>query len=193
MKSAIPAKFNIPFGQSAVPADITYPIPQPSQIGITNGRASLTDGFPPDCFLQAGAGGVSPFGADFNGLLFQSTSWDQWFSAGAPVSWDSAFSSAIGGYPLGAVVLSATTAGLWWYSQTDNNTSNPDTGGANWLGFQMTQTVPATQGQFVLSTATACTLNPVIGGLMWINGLNYQIPQTGVNFSNGGLSAVMMI
>ncbi len=189
LKSAIPAKFNIPFGQSAVPADITYPIPQPSQIGITNGRASLTDGFPPDCFLQAGAGGVSPFGADFNGLLFQSTSWDQWFSAGGPVSWDSAFSAAIGGYPAGAVVQSSTTSGLWWYSQADNNTSNPDTGGANWLGFQMTQTVPAGRGEFELSSGTACTLAPVNGGLIWINGLNYQIPQTGVNFSNGSLSA----
>ena len=189
LKSAIPAKFQIPFATNAIPADITYPIPQPSQISISNGRASLNDGFPPDCFLQAGAGGVSPFGADFNGLLFQSTSWDQWFSAGGPISWDSAFSSAVGGYPLGAVVMSATTAGLWWYSQTDNNTSNPDTGGANWLGFQMAQTVPAGQGEFQLSSGTACALVPFSGGMIWINGLNYQIPSGGVNFSNVGLSA----
>jgi hypothetical protein len=183
----IPAKFNIPFANNAE-SPYVRSIPQASQIGIQDGAASLTDGFPPLTFLDAGAGGVSPFGEDANGILKQSTSWDRWFSAGAPVTWDSAFSAAIGGYPLGAVVQSLTTPGLWWYCQADNNTNNPDTGGGNWLGFNMVQTVPGNQGRFALSTGTACTLTPVNGGLMWINGLNYLIASAGVNFSNAGLS-----
>jgi len=187
LASGIPSKFNIPFASSAG-AGFIRTIPQASQIGIQNGAASLTDGFPPLCFLSAGAGGVSPFGEDFNGVLKQITQWNQWQSAGGPVPYDSAFQAAIGGYPLGAIVSSVTTAGLWWYSQVDSNVSNPDTGGANWLGFNLTQTVPAMQGRFQLSTGTACTLTPTNGGLLWINGLNYQIPSAGVNFSSGSLS-----
>lgn len=186
--SAVPVKFAIPFANSAS-GSYKRQVPTASQIGIQDGAASLTDGYPPLTFLQAGAGGVSPFGEDANGLAFQSTSWDRWFSAGAPVAWDSAFSAAIGGYPLGAVVQSLTTAGLWWYCSADNNTNNPDTGGANWLGFNMSQTVPVMQGSFALSTGTACKLSPTNGGLFWINGLNYLIPSAGVNFPNTGLSA----
>lgn len=184
----IPIKFSIPWANSAG-ASYIRTVPVTSQIGIQNGAASLTDGYPPLTFLAAGAGGVSPFGADTNGILKQITQWNQWQSAGGPVQFDSAFSSAVGGYPQGAIVASSTTLGLFWFSLVDNNTSNPDTGGANWTGFQATQTVPAMQGQLTLSSATAVVLNPVNGGLLWINGLNYAIPSGGVNLSNGGLSA----
>lgn len=53
-------------------------------------------------------------------------------SSGDP-KYDAAFQTAVGGYPAGAEVLSATTPGLSWMSTTDNNTTNPDTGGAGWL------------------------------------------------------------
>ena len=130
--SGIPAKFPIPFANSAGSGFIR-PIPQASQIGIQNGAASLTDGFPPNCFAPIAGGGSWPFGQDFNGLLKQITQWLQWMQAGGPIQWDSTFSAAIGGYPNGAVVASATTAGLWWRSAVDNNTTNPDTGGAGWV------------------------------------------------------------
>lgn len=188
LASGIPSKFAIPFANGAGIGFIRS-IPQASQIGIQNGAASLTDGFPPLCFISAGAGGVAPLGEDFNGLLKQITQWNQWQQAGGSVPYDSAFQAAVGGYPLGAIVTSGTIAGLWWYSQVDNNTTNPDTGGANWLGFNLTLTVPAMQERFQLTTGTACTLIPTNGGLVWINGLNYQIPGAGVNFSSGSLSA----
>ena len=60
LASAIPIKFPIPFGNSAGGGYIR-PIPQASQIGIANGAASLTDGFPPLNFLPLGSGGVPPF------------------------------------------------------------------------------------------------------------------------------------
>jgi hypothetical protein len=188
LQSSIPAKFTIPFGNSAG-AGYIRTIPTASQIGIQSGAASLTDGFPPLTFVAAGAGGVSPFGEDMNGILKQITQWNQWQSAGGPVIWDSAFSAAVGGYPLGAIVMSGVTLGLMFISLVDNNISDPDTGGSNWTGFQISQTVPAMQGRLSYTSGTACMLSPVNGGLMWINGLNYSIPSAGVNLSNGSLSA----
>ena len=131
--SGIPAKFPIPFAASAAAANIRA-IPQASQQGVQNGAASLTDGFPPNCFSPISAGGSWPFGQDFNGLLKQVTQWLQWGQAGAPVKYDASFSAAIGGYPAGAL-LSAATLGKFWLSTVDNNTSNPDASGANWLPF----------------------------------------------------------
>ena len=128
--SNIPVKFPIPWGNSAGSGYIRT-IPTASQIGIQGGAASLTDGYPPLCMLLEAAGGIPPFGQDQNGILKQITQWNQWQQAGGPVAYDSAFSTAIGGYPKGCVLSSATLGGFW-LSTVDNNTSNPDTGGANW-------------------------------------------------------------
>lgn len=130
--SGIPTKLPIPWANSAGSGYIRT-VPQASQIGIQNGAASLTDGFPPLNFLPTASGGVPPFGQDFNGILKLVTQWLQWTQAGAPIAWDSSFSSSIGGYPSGAVVLSATTPQLWWLSTSDNNVTNPDAGGAGWV------------------------------------------------------------
>lgn len=129
--SGAPTKVPLPFGTGAGSGFIN-PIPTPSQIGIANGRASFTDGFPPLNFQPVSAGGVPPFGGDFNGLLFQITAGLQWQQAGGPIIYDPTYSAVIGGYANRAVIASATTPGLWWLSTADNNTSNPDTGGANW-------------------------------------------------------------
>lgn len=129
--SQIPTKIGVPWASGAGGGYITNP-PVASQIGINNGRASFTDGFPPLNFLPVGAGGTPPFGQDMNGILNQITLWTQWQSAGALTKYDATFSSTIGGYPFGAIVAS-TTAGIVWICTADNNTSNPDTGGANWV------------------------------------------------------------
>lgn len=131
--SQVPAKFPIPFANNAG-GSYTWNIPQASQIGITDGRASLYDGFPPLNFIPIGAGGVPPFGRDFNGLLNQVTAWNQWNSAGGLTTFDAAFSTAIGGYPTGALLMMLSGAGLWM-STADDNIANPDTGGANWVAF----------------------------------------------------------
>lgn len=186
--SDIPVKFNIPWGNSAGVSFIRN-VPQASQIGLQDGAASLTDGFPPLCFSPVASGGVPPFGEDFNGIFKQVTQWLRWLSAGALNPFDSAYSAAIGGYPKGVIVASATTFGLFYFNNVDNNASNPDTGGANWTGVQLTQTVPAMQGKFSYVSGTSCTFSPSNGGLLWINGLNYLIPSGGVNFTNGSVSA----
>lgn len=131
-QSQVPAKFPIAFGANAGAAYITYPIPTPSQIGIINCRASLTDGFPPLTFTSQNAGGCPPFGQDMNGIFKMLSLWSQWQGAGAVPLYDVSFSSSIGGYPSGATLANANVPGCFWISTADNNTSNPDAGGANW-------------------------------------------------------------
>lgn len=130
--SDIPTKISVPFAKNAG-GSFTRTVPIPSQIGINAGFASFTDGFVPLNFTAIGAGGIPPFGQDMNGVLNAITKWTNWYNAGGPVAWDSAFSTAIGGYPKGAIVASVTVFGKQWLSTAENNTTNPDTGGANWV------------------------------------------------------------
>lgn len=130
--SGIPSKFAMPWGENAASGTIRA-IPPASQIGITAGAASLNDGFPPVTLLPVGAGGTPPFAQDMNGILNQITAWSQWQQAGGPVTYDAAFQAAVGGYPNGSVVNSATTFGVIWLCTADNNVTNPDTGGAGWV------------------------------------------------------------
>lgn len=133
-QSSVPPKFPIPWGSSAGSSYIRS-IPQNSQIGIQNCAASLTDGFPPLTFTPSIAGGCPPDGRDFNGILKQLSLWSQWQGAGAAVIYDSAFSASIGGYPKGTILSKAASVGCFWISIADNNSSDPDTGGANWVGW----------------------------------------------------------
>lgn len=132
LSSGIPAKFPIIWGASAAYINA---IPTTSQIGINNGFASLPDGFVPLNQTPVAAGGVPPRIQDLNGILNELSAWSQWYQAGGPLPYDSTFQSAVGGYPGGAVVGSVTTAGTYWRSTADNNTTNPDTGGAGWVNF----------------------------------------------------------
>jgi len=132
-------------------------VPVNSQIGITDGAASYSDGFPPDNFIPEGSGGVPPFGQDFNGLCQAITQWLQFDQAGGPITYDASFAASIGGYPKGAL-LTAASLGSFWLSLIDNNLSNPDLGGSNWLGFSPGGSL------FAVATGTAsdlvATINP---------------------------------
>jgi hypothetical protein len=125
-------KFPIPWGNSASGAYIRS-IPTLSQATTSPGAASLTDGFPPVCAVPVAAGGVPPFMQDFNGILNRVTAWQQWYQAGGAITYDAAFQAQIGGYPLGSTVASITTSGRLWRSVVENNTTNPDSGGAGWV------------------------------------------------------------
>lgn len=126
--SNAPTKSAVPFANSGA----KNTIPVASQIGITPGLASFTDGFPPLTMTPLAAGGVPPYGQDFNGILNFLSAAIRWEQAGAPYFYDAAFSTAIGGYPKGAV-LAATSGNGSWLNLVDNNTTNPDSGGANWV------------------------------------------------------------
>lgn len=162
----IPTKFNIPFANSAGAGYITT-IPEASQIPITPGRASLTTGFPPLTFLPVGSGGVPPFGADMNGLMKQVTQWSRWQAAAGPVPYDGTFSTAIGGYPKGALV-GATSFSGFWISTVDDNTSNPEAGGANWLPFYPYRKVTLTADADYYVATTGSNSNPGSSGSPWL-------------------------
>lgn len=151
----IPDYFPIPFADDAGPSYIR-PIPEASQIGVENGAASLTDGFPPLTFLAVGAGGVPPFGQDFNGLLNQVTKWTQWQGAGAPVPYNSGYATSIGGYPKGATVAHSTIPGATWTTTVDNNATDPESGGTNWIPTGIAG-IQKQSGNFAAATGTANT------------------------------------
>ena len=156
----IPSKIPLPFANSAG-SSYKNTIPVASQIGITNGKASLTDGFPPLTFQAISAGGVPPFGADFNGILNEITAIQQWQEAGGFFPYDSAFSTTVGGYPKGAVLQSTTFNGFWT-STVENNTSNPDTGGAGWVPTNFSGVSPISISSATTTLTTLQAAYPII-------------------------------
>lgn len=127
LASGIPYKFQYVWGQNATAGFVTDPIPASSSGPI----ASQSLGFPPLTATQKASGGTPPNIADWNGLAFYLSAWAQWMQAGGPVGYDATFSTNNGGYPAGAI-LSSSGGSHQWLSTVDNNTSDPDTGGANW-------------------------------------------------------------
>ncbi len=196
--SGIPAKITVPFADSGTKNTI------PTAASPTPGLASYTLGFPPVTMTAIVAGGIPPAGQDFNGVLNAITQATRWAMAGGVYSYDSAFSTAVGGYPNGALLASANGTGMW-RSTVDNNTSNPDAGGANWVaGFSAPLAVGTAtasqhavqygqlnQGQcyFQYSSTTTVSLVPYNGQNLVINGIPQQVPTGGIAISNTGLAA----
>lgn len=146
------------------------PIPVPSQQGVTPGAASWTDGFPPLCDTPIASGGIPPAMQDMNGGLYQMSAVDVWMCAGGGFPYNASFSTSIGGYPKGARVLMANSAG-YWRCIVDNNGTDPDTGGAGW--------VPDTPGTAV-SSVYASTQQTIAGG-------TYPIAFDTVEFDPAGM------
>lgn len=126
--SNAPLKSAVPFADSGN----KNAIPVASQIGVTPGAASFTDGFPPLTMTPLAAGGVPPYGADFNGILNFLSAAARWQQAGGAYPYDAAFSTAIGGYPQGAMLKKSLGEG-YWLNLAENNSTDPDSGGANWI------------------------------------------------------------
>ncbi|NWC11948.1 hypothetical protein HX776_24480, partial [Pseudomonas agarici] len=129
--SGLPTRVSVPFATGGAKNVI------PVTASPTPGLASYTTGFPALTMTPIVSGGIPPTGQDFNGILNAITVAVQWNNAGGQYPYDSGFSTAVGGYPKGALLARAGFDGVW-LNQIDNNTSNPDTGGANWasISFQ---------------------------------------------------------
>jgi hypothetical protein len=132
--SDLPARFPIPFANNAGGSYIrTIPSAHVAASG-SDAPASLYDGFPPETFTPVSSGGVPPNGKDFNGILNQVTAWARWQAAGAPAYFNSTFSTAVGGYPMGTRLTSISDPTVIWISTAENNTTDPDGGApANWV------------------------------------------------------------
>lgn len=128
MKStSAPALISVPFADQGS----KNTIPVDSQIGITDGAASYTDGFPPLTMTPVAAGGIPPAGGDFNGILNAITQSLRWVCAGGQYAYNSSFSTAIDGYPKGAL-LQNSSADVLWLNLNDDNKNDPATG-TDWV------------------------------------------------------------
>lgn len=143
--SASPSLIPVPFANSGTKNVI------PTNASPTPGLASLDTGFPPLTMTPIAAGGIPPAGADFNGILNLLSAANRWAQAGGGYTYSSTFSTAIGGYPKGAVLLNASMTGFW-LNGVDNNTSNPDAGGANWTA--VLTNVASTTAAGIIAIAT---------------------------------------
>lgn len=125
-----PAKLVLPFAD----AGAKNTIPVASQVGITPGAASLTDGFPPLTRTPIASGGIPPSGLDMNGVLYEVTAPVRWANAGAGYVYDGTFATDadVGGYPKGARILRTDGEG-YWLNTTDDNATDPEAGGAGWV------------------------------------------------------------
>lgn len=172
-----PAKLVLPFAD----AGAKNTIPVASQIGITAGAASLTDGFPPLTRTPIAAGGVPPSGLDMNGVLFELSAVIRWANAGGGYAYDSAFAtdSNVGGYPKGARVMRLDGLG-YWFNTAENNQTDPEGAGAVAAGWVPDFTTGVTA---VAMTSSSVTLTAeqygkpviVISGLLTAN-LNLIFP-----------------
>lgn len=119
--SSQPKLLPVPFANGGAKQDI----PNDSQVGITAGRASYTDGFPPLTRTPLAAGGIPPFGTDFNGVLNDITAAVRWAQAGGGYPFDATFNTEIAGFPKGAKIPNSTLDGFW-LNTTDGNSVNPE-------------------------------------------------------------------
>ena len=158
--SQAPAQIQLPFANGD--GSKTNPVPVPSQIGITPGAASFTDGFPPLCATPVSSGGIPPSKADMDGVLFMLSGVDRWISAGAGFQFSSVYAAAIGGYPKGARVLNATGSD-YWLNLVDNNSTNPDTGSVptGWIPTKATASVYASGAQTTSGAGGKIYMNTV--------------------------------
>lgn len=196
LNSDIPLKLPIPFASSAGGGYIR-PIPEASQIGITDGAASLTDGFVPLNATPIGAGGVPPSIQDMNGILYEISGWSRWQAAGGPVYFDAAFAADIGGYPKGACLQSTVTDGVFWISTANGNTTDPDGGSAaNWkralpLPASGAETQAGSDATKFVTPAGLATLRAT--GAEMISGLTAQKFLTPTSYAGGAASAAEVI
>lgn len=129
MKSTdAPSKQAVPFGTNGPREAITATTPSGSN------QASYDQGFPPITMTLKSAGGLPPKGQDMNQILFEQSSFNRYFAAGGGYVYDSTFSTAVGGYPVGAVIPNSTGNGVW-INTIEDNQANPENSTAALTGW----------------------------------------------------------
>lgn len=118
----------------------------------TSGAASWQQGFPSVTMQPTIAGGIPPLGQDFNGVGYALSQYAFYAQAGALFPYQSAVSTLLGGYGLGAMLVSATDATIIWFNTVNNNTTNPDA------------TDGSAAGWVALFAYGYATINSLVGG-----------------------------
>jgi hypothetical protein len=176
-------------------------IPVASQIGVTPGAASFTDGFPPLTRTQLASGGIPPAGLDMNGILFMLSSHIAWLHAGGFYRFSADVVAAYTGYAVGAIIQSAIDPTQFFYNTVADNVNDPDVLTTGWAQFSPYAGSAAAQSETLAPGATtdlplgngvgflelnpstgAATLGGVLGGtqgqLLTISNINGSYPVT---------------
>lgn len=114
-----PKKQPVPFGVNGLREDLLPTTPS------GDNTASYDAGFPPITMILKAAGGLPPKGQDMNQILYELSNLARWNSAGAMNTYDSAFSTAISGYPKGAILANSSFSNTW-LNTTEANTASPE-------------------------------------------------------------------
>lgn len=129
--SDIPDRFIKAFGvngdKNAIPTNS-------STSTLSDGAATFDSGFPPLTMTAISAGGIPPDGKDVNGIFYSVTLKQQWSDSGMSYPFNADFSTAIGGYPKGAVIPFSTLDGSW-LNTINNNSSTPENNGSTSSGW----------------------------------------------------------
>lgn len=138
-------------------------IPNESQVGVSPGKASFTDGFPPATRTPRAAGGVPPDGLDMNGILHDISAGLMYSQAYGAQPWDSNFATATG-YPKDAIV---NYNGLLYRSLNEDNKATP-TNATAWGAVKGVTPAAGSNDSSVATTEFVNTAlknaNPAFGG-----------------------------
>lgn len=130
MSVSEPGKIITPWAESG----LKNPIPPTAN--PATGRAGFDQGFSAINMTAKEAGGIPPFGQDFNGIFYEVTNILRYMQAGGQPTFDAALATAIGGYPKGAMVLGSDGVTLW-QSKVDSNSTDPNTDPSDWGTFDI--------------------------------------------------------
>lgn len=120
----------------------------PLNADLINGRAGYNEGFPPINMTAVAAGGIPPYGQDMNGVLYDLSTAIQYIQSGIAFPFDSTFSTAIGGYAMGAIVSDASDKSLLWVNGTASNTAFP----TGWTSFAIKDPTETVRGMPLAAT-----------------------------------------
>lgn len=126
-----PSKYTTLWSQGGIRFDI------PPAADPVTGKAGFDVGFSSINMASEAAGGIPPWGQDFNGILFSITRAIQYIQSGALPTFSSDFSTAISGYKKGAVLIGVDGVTVW-QSEIDGNTTDPDSpSAAGWVNLPL--------------------------------------------------------
>lgn len=121
-----PSKYTTLWSQSGIRFDI------PAAADPVTGKAGFDVGFSSINMASEAAGGIPPWGQDFNGILYSLTKAAQYTQAGGIPTFDLSLSASVGGYGKGAVVIDDDRDTLW-QCVVDGSTSSPNEGSSDWV------------------------------------------------------------
>lgn len=131
----------------------------------SDSQASYDIGFPVKNFQTIANGGVAVDGKDFNGLFFDITGNIVDLCKGLPQYFDSAYSTLIGGYPLGSRLCLNDNSG-YVISTIDNNTNDPNSSMTGWV--KQSNVVDSVSSL----RSTEPSINKIVQTISYYSGLN---------------------